>query len=146
MFIWLNVLCALLLFPFMFAFGMPTSVARVKRWLPDPVAAKFPVSKHTPVVVWAPHAWLSRAMVNWSAGAWALTCFIMVRLYSKRTMAHEALHVVQQSALSPPLVGVTYGLDVINLLPFKSQLPERSLMHMPVAEQVAYELSDDVVG
>jgi hypothetical protein len=142
MFVWMSALLTLVLFPFTLPFGRPKKLTTSGAYLTSELRKRFPWSSKTPMVAISPWPWFTRFMERKGVAAYTFASFIAFRLDRRSTAVHEAIHVTHQSVISPVLYGLAYLLDWLVFAPFKNYFPEGEYKRAPVAEKVAYFVTD----
>tara|TARA_Y100000310_G_C20637130_1_gene791789 strand:- start:651 stop:1094 length:444 start_codon:yes stop_codon:yes gene_type:complete len=142
MFIWLNVLLSVLFFPFVFLLGKYTGTKKVSYYIREKYINDFPVSSKTPVFEFESKWLLLYLQKKYGFAANAFLCFIFYRseFYKWPTTEHEAIHVLQQSVLSPFFVFFVYAFDLIALWPFRHYFEPRAAYRVPLIEHIAYKM------
>lgn len=142
MFIWLTALFTLVFLPFCFIFGYPVKLTTAGANLTPDLRKRFPWSSKTPMVTLKAWPWFFRFMEKKGVAAYAFSGYICFRLKRRSTAIHEAIHVTHQSVVSPILYAIAYVLDWLVFTPFRHYFPNRFYMRAPVAETVAYHVTE----
>jgi|3_EtaG_2_1085321.scaffolds.fasta_scaffold00295_2 hypothetical protein len=141
MFIWLNVLLTMMFLPVALLFGKIKRVGLCKDAVNDQVNEAFPVSKWTPYLDLEPRGWFRCWMERNGIGGMACLGYVFIQQRHELIVFHECVHVMQQSAVSPALIGLTYLLDIIVFLPWRGWFKEGEAKRVSTVEVVAYRVT-----
>jgi len=143
MFILLNVALSIVLFPLALIFGRPQKVMLCRRVVDERVNKAFPISSWTPFIDFVPWGWFQKVMIKRGVGAVTFLCWVYFRPWEQRKVLefHEAIHVIQQSVVSPVIVGLAYLTDLIVYLPFRKWFKPEELLRASTVEKVAYRVA-----
>ena len=143
MFIWLNVLLSVVFLPISLFFGRPQKIMFCKNVVDEKTRNVFPVSSLTPFIDFVPWGWMQKLMAKRGIEAVTCLCYVYFRPWKQRETLefHEAVHVMQQSAVSPILVGLAYLLDMIVFWQWRSWFHKSEMLRVSTVERVAYRVT-----
>jgi len=147
MFGWMNSLFTVLVAPFVLFLGTYQRSGSLGSFLPKKMRGRFPVSEKTTFVMeFSARPCVARKMRQNNVAGFAFLGFMFYDPEEYVSYAHirghEAIHILQQSLVSPPLFAVYWGLSLIMYAPFAKYYTPHTWRTIPLHEYIAYSLDD----